>query len=758
MSAENVDFELPSMAPPPFQLFASGENPPSDDSSGGNGSFPSPNNTGMPDELKSGIENLSGYSMDDVQVHYNSDKPAQLQAHAYAQGTDIHLGPGQERHLPHEAWHVVQQKQGRVKPTVQMKGEVPLNDNAGLEKEADVMGDRALAHSESVKQGEQKEANPSGGVVQAKMNSNDLVPSHDSYSDRGRLTAEGGGEVRVPNDKGAGTINPGFTYHHIIPENKLEKFSELLQGEFMAENTLGTRTAYKRSMNPQWYLTHLQDNIGQDGRLLKDKVDDEYHKIETEKPPFQDAWEGSCQGPLTQFLSTLPNIILGNKGLELSALKGQVLASIPPSAEVSPEDMVYPIFQALLTEIISSFDLNGEKHTDAAAIQWNSNNLHRGPSTEIRLDGVKALAKFQERGFSDMELDGGDDFELSAANVIPPEIFNRLNLVNELIGKVLELEGSYQLETEVEERGRLQTDMARLANDVLTLLTQVNEMGGVVPRQYNANEWQFQESPSDHKTYASMTDKFADTSPQAAGYDIHQDAVGVRGNSFQEYTTPKGPERDAVTREITVNRYTEVIGKCRTDITLFGKQIEEAEAAIIELGGLDEEFAEFNRPVEERMNDPKSQNFEEFAQNEARKEEVSGLQYKQADILDEGVESDGLFSFNDRSREDLDEEQTVRYDELEEQIIALEAEIQARENELIGEAERATYLGEYEEFKGWKEETDKLGKAFAARLSSRDSRVLELGERIENLNRKCLQLAEKIERLEIALADITSNI
>ncbi|MDP3468743.1 MAG: DUF4157 domain-containing protein [Daejeonella sp.] len=80
------------------------------------------NNTGLPDQLKSGIENLSGYSLDDVKVHYNSDKPATLQAHAYAQGTDIHVASGQDRHLPHEAWHVVQQKQGRVKPTLQLKG------------------------------------------------------------------------------------------------------------------------------------------------------------------------------------------------------------------------------------------------------------------------------------------------------------------------------------------------------------------------------------------------------------------------------------------------------------------------------------------------------------------------------------------------------------------------------------------------------------------------------------------------------------
>lgn len=102
-----------------------------------------PNNTGLPDNLKTGIESLSGYSMDDVKVHYNSGNPAQLNALAYAQGTDIHVAPGQEKHLPHEAWHVVQQKQGRVQPTMQLQG-VNVNDNEGLEKEADVMGKISL--------------------------------------------------------------------------------------------------------------------------------------------------------------------------------------------------------------------------------------------------------------------------------------------------------------------------------------------------------------------------------------------------------------------------------------------------------------------------------------------------------------------------------------------------------------------------------------------------------------------------------------
>jgi hypothetical protein len=105
---------------------------------------PRVNNTGLPDQLKSGIESLSGLSMDHVRVHYNSSQPAQLDALAYAQGSDIHLAPGQERHLPHEAWHVVQQAQGRVKPTLQMKDGVAINDDAKLEHEADVMGTKAL--------------------------------------------------------------------------------------------------------------------------------------------------------------------------------------------------------------------------------------------------------------------------------------------------------------------------------------------------------------------------------------------------------------------------------------------------------------------------------------------------------------------------------------------------------------------------------------------------------------------------------------
>ena len=110
---------------------------------------PRPNNTGMPDNLKAGIESLSGFSMDDVRVHYNSSKPATVQALAYTQGTDIHVAPGQEKHLPHEAWHVAQQMAGRVSPTTNING-MPVNDNAALEHEADVMGEKAAQCKEDV--------------------------------------------------------------------------------------------------------------------------------------------------------------------------------------------------------------------------------------------------------------------------------------------------------------------------------------------------------------------------------------------------------------------------------------------------------------------------------------------------------------------------------------------------------------------------------------------------------------------------------
>lgn len=95
-----------------------------------------PNQTGIPTQMKQQYEQLSHFLFDDVRVHYNSDKPAQLQALAYTQGSHVYIGPGQEQHLGHELGHVVQQKQGLVRPTTVVAG-LPLNDNRQLESQAD---------------------------------------------------------------------------------------------------------------------------------------------------------------------------------------------------------------------------------------------------------------------------------------------------------------------------------------------------------------------------------------------------------------------------------------------------------------------------------------------------------------------------------------------------------------------------------------------------------------------------------------------
>jgi Domain of unknown function (DUF4157) len=102
-----------------------------------------PNRAGLPQALENSIESLSGMDLSDVRLHANSDKPSQLNALAFAQGSDIHVAPGQEKHLPHEAWHVVQQPQGRGKPTMQAKEGVVVNGDAGIEREADSMGAEA---------------------------------------------------------------------------------------------------------------------------------------------------------------------------------------------------------------------------------------------------------------------------------------------------------------------------------------------------------------------------------------------------------------------------------------------------------------------------------------------------------------------------------------------------------------------------------------------------------------------------------------
>jgi hypothetical protein len=81
-----------------------------------------------------------------VNVHFNSEKPAQFDAEAYTKGNDIYLGQGRESFLPHEFGHIIQQRQGKVEPTGTENG-VQVNDDPQFEAEATKIGNEEVSGS-----------------------------------------------------------------------------------------------------------------------------------------------------------------------------------------------------------------------------------------------------------------------------------------------------------------------------------------------------------------------------------------------------------------------------------------------------------------------------------------------------------------------------------------------------------------------------------------------------------------------------------
>lgn len=103
----------------------------------------------LPSRLMSSMQRLSGMDLSDVRVFYGSHEPATIGAAAFARGSDIHVGHGYEKHLAHEAWHVVQQRQGRVRSNSVRAG-VSVNTDRRLEREADRMGSRAMGQGQNL--------------------------------------------------------------------------------------------------------------------------------------------------------------------------------------------------------------------------------------------------------------------------------------------------------------------------------------------------------------------------------------------------------------------------------------------------------------------------------------------------------------------------------------------------------------------------------------------------------------------------------
>ncbi|MBK9551285.1 MAG: DUF4157 domain-containing protein [Saprospiraceae bacterium] len=109
----------------------------------------------MPDETLNKMSSSFGTDFSDVNIHSDSKSATDAGALAYTQGNDIHFAPGQydpssqsgQELLGHELTHVQQQREGRVQANNEVNG-MPLNDDKGLEAEADEGGRMAVQMKE----------------------------------------------------------------------------------------------------------------------------------------------------------------------------------------------------------------------------------------------------------------------------------------------------------------------------------------------------------------------------------------------------------------------------------------------------------------------------------------------------------------------------------------------------------------------------------------------------------------------------------
>ena len=93
----------------------------------------------LPPTIQKEYEKKSGVPLDDVRVHYNSEKPDRTNADAYAYGSNIFMRSAANILLEHEIGHVIQQKLGMVSP-MQTIGTTPISTSDRLERTANSLG------------------------------------------------------------------------------------------------------------------------------------------------------------------------------------------------------------------------------------------------------------------------------------------------------------------------------------------------------------------------------------------------------------------------------------------------------------------------------------------------------------------------------------------------------------------------------------------------------------------------------------------
>jgi hypothetical protein len=154
------------------------------------------------------IQRLFGrHDISGVQAHTGTEATAsanEMGANAYAVGDHVVLGRGDDLHtVAHEAAHVVQQRAG-----VHLSGGVGQAGDS-YEQHADAVADLVVQGKSAESLLDQHAGSGGGGsrAVQRESAYDGLMPAHDNFRDSYQFN---------------GAKTSKFTYHHIIPENKLK--------------------------------------------------------------------------------------------------------------------------------------------------------------------------------------------------------------------------------------------------------------------------------------------------------------------------------------------------------------------------------------------------------------------------------------------------------------------------------------------------------------------------------------------------------
>lgn len=206
---------------------------------------------GLPDGLRGSLEALSGISLDHVKVRYNSKAPDEVGAHAFTKGHEIHLARGQEQHLAHEAWHVVQQARRRVRATGEVAGQA-LNDDHRLEREADLMGDRAMRMAASPSPAADPVSAPAPVPTQAPIQRDEWAT--DKLREEAQAMAHG-------------FKTPGYTMHHKVAKSKLKDLAKVV-----AAKTSAKAAAFKAKVAEVTHHSLVKKGQDVQGGVLGDQL------------------------------------------------------------------------------------------------------------------------------------------------------------------------------------------------------------------------------------------------------------------------------------------------------------------------------------------------------------------------------------------------------------------------------------------------------------------------------------------------------